>query len=425
MMTIFLTFLQIFSFPINFLPEILNSSRVSGVILIFICLFNKNARIEIFKLFKYTKIIIIFYFLLGIILFAIVVTLLHGANDFTIISSFINQILMLIITILLCGYLIYKRKDISQQIIFAFICQSLIQLSSMISPSIREIFNTFRNQNAIDVGMGYGNIRALGLSGSAFFGLGVGYAICYVIYLFNWEKLPFKNNLIKMLILCLLIVGGQSAARTSIVGLVFGILLIIVSRKVPIIPSFKPKSQKFYLLTVTSVTIIPIIIYKVFKNLSDNTLKVIETYKNFVLQIFYNYNNTGSFSTNSTNVLFNRMYFMVPYQTFIFGDGKYTDFSGKYYMETDAGFMRNILFWGAIGTLISFLYQLLFFDWKNKRKKFFNLTILLTLIVCHIKGEVISYLIISQVLVIMLLIESLNERNLERERISFSNNDSL
>ncbi len=109
---------------------------------------------------------------------------------------------------------------------------------------------------------------------------------------------------------------------------------------------------------------------------------------------FKRFIDTGKFGDGSSDILLNRMYFIPKTKTFLFGDGKYTEF-GKYYMNTDAGFMRIMLYSGIfaqgfiylsvlsllIGCLyaiknisksgcmpifLSMLFQFLFFEFKGE-----------------------------------------------------------
>ena len=67
----------------------------------------------------------------------------------------------------------------------------------------------------------------------------------------------------------------------------------------------------------------------------------------WVFQSFINYSEQGSFSTTSTQSL-KEMYFTPNGKTLLLGDGYYTDADGLYYMGTDVGLFRAVLF-GGIG----------------------------------------------------------------------------
>ena len=69
----------------------------------------------------------------------------------------------------------------------------------------------------------------------------------------------------------------------------------------------------------------------------------------------FNLLKTGSFNNYSANHLLNDMIFVPEWKTILHGDGWYTDLAtGLHYMKTDVGFMRQLLFWGIGGALLSY-----------------------------------------------------------------------
>jgi hypothetical protein len=87
---------------------------------------------------------------------------------------------------------------------------------------------------------------------------------------------------------------------------------------------------------------------------------------------FRNLITIGKFGTASSDTLIQDMYFMPSNKTLLFGDGKYMD-KNRYYMHTDAGFMRLLLYAGVFvqGILYVSILSLLFgvcFSFKKKSK---------------------------------------------------------
>ena len=62
---------------------------------------------------------------------------------------------------------------------------------------------------------------------------------------------------------------------------------------------------------------------------------------------------TGDFDNQSFDALKEMSGTEISADTWAFGDGKYTD-DGHYYMSTDVGYIRNVLFWGLFGAVISY-----------------------------------------------------------------------
>jgi hypothetical protein len=82
----------------------------------------------------------------------------------------------------------------------------------------------------------------------------------------------------------------------------------------------------------------------------------------------------------------------VNFDTALIGDGRYVNSDGSYYMHTDSGYFRNILFWGIPGLLLIIAYQFVFFKFSKTKPTTKLLTILLIIfiLVLEIKGEAIA-----------------------------------
>ena len=75
---------------------------------------------------------------------------------------------------------------------------------------------------------------------------------------------------------------------------------------------------------------------------------------------------TGSFNNYSVDRL-SEMLFMPDVKTILWGDG-YFVYDNHYYMQTDSGIMRSVLFWGIIGTFVSYgmtVCSIMYFKKKN------------------------------------------------------------
>ena len=110
------------------------------------------------------------------------------------------------------------------------------------------------------------------------------------------------------------------------------------------------------------------------------------------------YSRTGT--TTSSTELFEKMYFHIKPKTLLFGDGIYETAFG-YYMNTDAGYMRPILYFGIPGLLLLFGLQLLYFQNKyflSRKNKYIIITYLL---IMQIKGEVVGFSIIIETVMLL------------------------
>lgn len=111
---------------------------------------------------------------------------------------------------------------------------------------------------------------------------------------------------------------------------------------------------------------------------------------------FFNYLDYGKFSTSSSNQLAT-MYVHPSLNTFLYGDGYYT-VMGSYYMQTDVGFLRPLLFYGIFGEIIYYLQLLPLLAGIRRALKlndgfFLIILFLLFIVIFEFKGETVMSLI--------------------------------
>lgn len=178
--------------------------------------------------------------------------------------------------------------------------------------------------------------------------------------------------------LCFSLIGNALYGRS---GLMISILIVVVTVVYAAIIY-----QKVDLLFKFGVIIVAMYFYILF---NENTLKQNDSIS-WMLEGVFNFIDNGKFSTESSDML-KMMYIHPSVQTFLSGDGYYM-VSGHFYMMTDVGYLRPLLFWGIFGTILyySLLLPSLSSIEKNFEKidKFFVLLTTLILIVgFEIKGE--------------------------------------
>jgi hypothetical protein len=92
------------------------------------------------------------------------------------------------------------------------------------------------------------------------------------------------------------------------------------------------------------------------------------------------------------------MYFPLSELTLLFGDGRYSNPDGSYYMHTDAGYMRNFLSIGGATLLLIYVEVLLLLslarqiNWVkyNKLSQFKTAFFLIVFVLfVHLKGDVL------------------------------------
>ncbi|HDS4103335.1 TPA: hypothetical protein QH057_003581, partial [Proteus mirabilis] len=111
--------------------------------------------------------------------------------------------------------------------------------------------------------------------------------------------------------------------------------------------------------------------------------QIIDKLINFAFEPIVNYFNSGKLETSSTNTLLNMWDREFTLETYIFGDGLFTDpTSGKYYMLTDVGYLRNLFYGGIFWILIIAFYHIIISGllMKKKSQKKQNILIIFLLI---------------------------------------------
>lgn len=409
----FLCFAYIFNFKING-KTLTDSSYWVLIFCVFVFIFNLKYREICKRLFfsKYHAILLCIYAF--IIIFSIISPAIQNTNDYTYISTIIHQILIIEIGFLLFSYICLKnkKKDLINILIGIFVIQASIQLISFASPEFKKITDIFRPMQAIiKAENSYTGYRGLAISGSAFFGLAVGYAIILYTVILYWKYWNCKNNIIKICLFGLLVFGALSAGRVSLFGLILGLIFFLVK----VLLLIKNKNGKIIIKPKLILQFILIFIVVVLTiswgvNYIDTTdnLAVLRMYDyvNTFVQGFFS--NDGLVNISSGDRLFNDMYFELTIKQIIFGDAKYTDGS-SYYMQTDAGYMRPILFFGIFGLLLLFILQICFLKFLYKTNKIYAIGLLILLSVLQIKGEVIGFLIMSQSIILLMNLSCINE----------------
>lgn len=154
----------------------------------------------------------------------------------------------------------------------------------------------------------------------------------------------------------ILIMGNAFYGRT---GLVISFACIIITTIFCLM-----KGGIKYVSIVMGGIILMIIILLAFRK----TIPAINNWFDWVFSAIINYYRYGVFYDNTGTVenLVTKMYWIPDVHTLIFGDGYYT-VEGSYYMHTDSGIMRPILYYGLIHYALSLIaYFLVVFQYCKR-----------------------------------------------------------
>lgn len=385
-------FLFIFSVP---LPIIGNSSFI-GIFLAATLLFMDSRIINSFIILLKDK--YIFYSLLSLILFlvlALVSPFLHKTFDFSIVPTLLNNLVSLIACLIFAiSVNIWGRtKDMSDLLVAVFFIQVFFIILMLLSADLRELIQgVIRSEGQLDRMKTYNNVRGLGLSGFIAFGLAIsmgtlGFILCFWI---NKNK-GVISPITAFLLFNITLLASLSAGRTAILGFALGLIFFLVNSKV------LAYAKMFIRQILLTVVILGAALTYI---LNDELLSQIAFfYSRYVFRFVWNYFESGTILDSSVTALVQDMYFL-PYSvyTFLFGDGIYTNSDATYYMHTDAGYMRFMLFFGIAGSAfvyISYLFLSIFIIRRVKRlDKSISLAIVFMVLMAfifHYKGETIFF----------------------------------
>lgn len=208
-----------------------------------------------------------------------------------------------------------------------------------------------------------------------------GIILILIVYLFLIRKFSFlKAYLFFLMVLPSLVLTGRSGFSGLVLSLLFLVFYLFWSF------IFKPVMFSRSLLFLCLLLI----------SLYFSLLLVIDdtTFSNHAFEFFHSQSNSLVESTKSTDVLINKMHFMVNNWTFLLGDGRLIGEDGLSYQHTDAGYMRQILLYGMPGLLmaLTFYFYPLFFIFQRSKLSldlFVSFLILFNLLILQLKDNII------------------------------------
>lgn len=156
-------------------------------------------------------------------------------------------------------------------------------------------------------------------------------------------------------------VVGNMMARTTIVGVVVGIIFMFIPQHLLGLSSNYESGKILKYILITLCVLLPIVIYLYSTNeqFHDNI--------RFGFEGFFSLAEKGHWETNSNNILKNMIVFPDNFKTWLIGDGYIenpynTDPYyvgprwGGYYMATDIGYLRFLFYFGIIGLTTFIIY---------------------------------------------------------------------
>lgn len=317
---------------------------------------------------------------------------LHMTFDFSYISLLVGMILSFFRNLLLV-YVIYKY-DNSDDALFNKFCDFLIYACCVcvfftvlfiVIPSFKNfwVYHILKDQSEITY---YKYKYRFNIAGFAAFNSSSLFAIVAILAgyrIANEKKFSFSRIFTYFIIS----LGCFFYGRVALIGVFLGAVIVVLET------GRRSKICKMLLL-VSIIIIFGGVLLQYLATISNDFL----VWKNWAFGIFEQIFTDRKVSDYSVTRM-NEMWFLPEFKTLVVGDGLYTDpITGRYYKSVDLGYLRLVLYGGAIGVILAFVpafYMILSplkhsMD-KNRQKLF--CTVLLCWLILEIKGGMYHRLI--------------------------------
>ncbi|WP_257234381.1 hypothetical protein [Acinetobacter sp. YH12052] len=332
----------------------------------------------------------LFFFLMAFLIYDYLVCLtwvvMAGTYDFKLLITKTNLIISVVATYILSIYFFrnYTKKQFFVFLSIVFLIQSLIVVLMLLNSDIANFITTYtKDENVVERMMGaYSGARGLGIADSGAFGFSIVMALFLLLTFASYKK-GYINGRYFFIVISLGLVASISAGRVAMLGMFMGLFLWTLYFK------------KIKILRLATLTLCGFVLLFSFLISLRHTViehQALATFYNYSMEPIFNYIDYGEFSSSSTDHL-ETMYFPLTEKQWLLGDAKYMN-GIYYYMNTDAGYMRFALFYGAINSFIYYLFFIIFSAYACKKINNLDEKIIIVLMVLlsfllHYKAEVI------------------------------------
>jgi len=385
-----LFFIYIYPLKFNFFP--FSSTRITisviGILLFIIDgLTNSKKKMIIIR----KEWLLIFSSLIAVCVIALSTNLINGTTETYFITFPLSMIAIMgasyaVVRVVKAVYHQISFDIISRYIIISIVFQMILTVLMFMSPFLKDsmlslLTENYRQELGIE---SLKHVRIIGF-GSQFFAAGVVNCFTLILLAILIKNKCSGNRRTTFLKLGFILVSivGTMMSRTTLIGILLSFAIFSYKSKIFILKSSTIKlCIIFAVLVVLSVYFMPSSVYN-----------KIKTASRFGFEMFYNYFEKGELTSKSTKDL-SRMFDVFPQnlKTWIIGDGYYSDPFNRllYYMNTDVGYARLLFYFGTIGLLAYFTYQiaLLKIAYKITENAFplFFFTIAILLLILNLKG---------------------------------------
>lgn len=280
----------------------------------------------------------------------------------------------------------YSINDFIDIFINILAIQGFLMLLQFVSLDIRIFIQGVIGSDKIKGVGSFQWFRGLGiaLSKNYDFSLLQSFGMFFLISKFLRGKIVVLDYFKIFLIVFSVVISG----RTGFIGLGFATMVFLFKTvRYKVFVDFMKKAVVamgvIYALYNVSAYVVP----NIYTSINNNLLP-------WAFEFYYNFVETGEFSTDSSDQLNESHYYALSDRTLVYGDGKYVRDDGFYYGLTDAGYMRQTLYFGMLGILIFFILYIriayINFTRLSVNYNFILPSFTLLLFVAHYKGDVFT-----------------------------------
>lgn len=391
---LFLFFIYIYNPPLTFL-RYYPGFYLSVISILLVVVYKMFAKPTFYTL----RAILPFFLIILLMFYAWTIVYVHGTGETAIGKGYFLFIIAYLVGPNAILLLLKQRVEFNLQKLLKYfvvigVIQALIQIVMVVSPGIREVFFSIQKDDRTAISMEYGGFRATGLA------YGVVWDLAFLqslITIFITWLVPRTFNLRELMFYAvsyiLLLISIFLSGRTGFIGLAFSLMLLFINflRQ----RTARKNYVRMLLMTIAFVLIMGNLIYL---SLSADVKELInERIVPWAFELFIRKSEGNVAQTQSTEGL-KEMYFPISSNTFWLGDGYYQNpyDPALYYMGTDAGYMRQILFYGIIGSVLLYLFyiwvfmNLVKFAFRkfDRPTGYMFLLIAIYFFVAHIKGDI-------------------------------------
>ncbi len=297
---------------------------------------------------------------------SILIPTLHNTLDLSLLFES-SGIMVILVSVLIYSSVsenyIHTEKQLLNSLFLIFSIQSFIIFFCFLSPTFYEIIRHFQYEQIANVADSYlnsGIARGLALAGDQFFGLSAAYGL---IFIFIGRYAAYYNNYKIYLLFLLLIVANFFVGRTGFIGIIFAFFILVLA-KVGYSKLLRIIQNVFVCCLIAYIAYFTLVSAETKEAIENNVLP-------FAFELFYNMNKGNGFSSASSDHLLQMLSIPIEPITYFIGTGKFTNSDGSYYMHTDSGYMRQLLFGGLGYVIVSIiLFISVFFNSESVQKKF-------------------------------------------------------